>query len=77
MTGNRKTWQKALVIGSTISTTLACLVGGGYFLGSYLDNRWGTEPILTIVLMLVGLVLGGVYLVVTLYELGSADVKKK
>lgn len=76
MAGNRMTWQKGLAVGSTISTTLACLVGGGFFLGRYLDDRWGTQPWLTLALMLVGLILGGSYLVITLIELGSEDEKK-
>jgi F0F1-type ATP synthase assembly protein I len=63
-----KTWQKALAIGSSIATTLALLVGGGYFLGRYLDARWGTEPLMTIGLMLLGLALGAGYLVVTFKE---------
>ena len=68
MSGNMKTWQKALAIGSSIATTLALLVGGGYFLGRYLDARWGTEPLMTIGLMLLGLALGAGYLVVTFKE---------
>ena len=76
MSGNRSAWQKALVFGSTISTTLAGLVGGGYLLGRYFDKRWETEPGMTITLMLIGLVLGGAYLVFSLKKLGSADDKK-
>jgi F0F1-type ATP synthase assembly protein I len=63
-----KTWQKALAIGSSIATTLALLVGGGYFLGHYLDARWGTQPLMTIGLMLLGLALGAGYLVITFKE---------
>ena len=76
MAGNRITWQKAVAIGSTISTTLAGLVIGGFFLGQYLDSRLGTEPALTITLILAGLVLGGSYMVVTLSRLGSGNDKK-
>ena len=77
MSGNQRSWQRALALGSTISTTLAALVGGGYFLGHYLDGRWDTEPVLTITMMLVGLVLGGSYLVFALKKLGTADDSKK
>jgi len=73
MAGNQKGWQKALMIGSSISTSLAGLVGGGFLLGRYLDNRWETQPWLTIILMLSGLVLGGSYLVITLKNLGASD----
>ncbi|KGK86621.1 ATPase [Desulfosporosinus sp. HMP52] len=71
-----KSWQKALVVGSNISTSLAILVGGGYFLGRYLDARWMTQPLFTISCMLVGLALGGSYLVITLKEFGASDDKK-
>lgn len=73
MARNQKSWQKAVAIGSSIATTLAGLVGGGFFLGSYLDARWGTQPWLTLGLMLSGLVLGVSYLVITLKEWASDD----
>jgi len=76
MAGEKRSWQKALVEGSSISTTLAILVGGGFFLGRSLDGRWQTEPLFTISLMLIGLVLGGSYLVITLMKLGASDDKK-
>jgi F0F1-type ATP synthase assembly protein I len=73
---NLKSWQKAVAVGSTIATSLAGLVGGGYFLGRYIDAYLGTHPWLTIGLMLIGLVLGAGYLVVTLLEFGASDDKK-
>ncbi|MCO1601518.1 MULTISPECIES: AtpZ/AtpI family protein [Desulfosporosinus] len=76
MAEEQRSWQKALVVGSNISTSLAILVGGGFFLGRYLDARWQTEPLFTIGLMLIGLVLGGSYLVITLMKLGASDDKK-
>lgn len=76
MDNNRLTVVKAMAIGTSIAGTLASLVGGGYLLGKYLDNRWGTEPWLQIVLILIGLILGGSYLVVTLRKLGVTDDKK-
>lgn len=76
MAGEQKSWQKALAIGSSIASTLAGLVGGGYFLGHYLDARWATQPWLTIGLMLSGLALGATYLVITLKEYGASDDKK-
>jgi len=76
MARNQKSWQKAVTMGSTISTSLAGLVGGGYLLGHYLDAHWGTQPWLTLSLMLVGLALGAGYLVVTLKEFGASDDKK-
>ena len=76
MAGVQRSWQKALVVGSSISTTLAILVGGGFFLGRKLDAQWQTEPLLTLSLMLIGLILGGSYLVITLKKLGESDDKK-
>lgn len=76
MARNQKSWQKAVMFGSTIATSLAGLVGGGFFLGRYLDARWGTRPWLTLILMLSGLVLGMSYLVITLKEFGASDDKK-
>lgn len=67
------TWQKAVAVGSNISTSLAGLVGGGFFLGRYLDSLWGTVPWLTILFMILGLVLGGSYLVVILKRFGESD----
>jgi len=76
MAGKQKSWQTAVNVGANIATSLAGLVGGGFFLGRYLDARWGTQPWLTLTLMLVGLALGATYLVVTLKEFGATDDKK-
>jgi len=76
MAKEQKSWQKAVTMGSTISTSVAGLVGTGFFLGRYLDGRWGTRPWLTLGLMLVGLALGAVYLVITLIEFGASNDKK-
>ena len=73
MAGNQKSWQKAVAVGSTISTSLAGLVGGGFLLGRYLDARWGTHPWFTLISMLSGLVLGGSFLVITLKRLVESD----
>ena len=73
MAGNQKAWLKAVEVGSNISTSLAGLVGGGFFLGRYLDDRWGSKPWLTIILMLGGLILGGSYLVIILKRFGASD----
>jgi len=76
MARNKKSWQKAVSVGSSIATSLAGLVGGGFLLGNYLDARWSTRPWLTLSLMLVGLALGASYLVITLKEFGASDDKK-
>jgi len=76
MARNQKSWQQAVTVGSSIATSLAGLVGGGFFLGRFLDARWSTRPWLTLSLMLVGLALGASYLVITLKEFGASDDKK-
>ncbi|RNC28884.1 MAG: hypothetical protein AWM53_01071 [Candidatus Dichloromethanomonas elyunquensis] len=66
-------WVKYMAWGSTISTALAGLVGAGYWLGNYLDSLWGTNPWLKIALMMLAVVLGIAYLIVSLSKLGKAD----
>ena len=41
-----------------VGFSLAFWIGGGAFLGHWLDGRFGTDPILTLVLLLLGLGLG-------------------
>lgn len=76
MSNNRLNVVKAMAFGTSIATTLAVLVGGGYLLGRYLDQRFGTQPWLQLCFILVGLVFGGCYLVVSLRKLGITDDKK-
>lgn len=76
MGDNRLNVVKAMAFGTSIATTLAVLVGGGYLLGKYLDQRWGTQPWLQLLFILIGLFFGGSYLVVSLRKLGMTDDKK-
>lgn len=76
MSENRVTLLKAMAFGTSIATTLAGLVGGGYLLGRFLDQRLGTQPWLQLLFMLLGLILGGSYLVVTLRKFGVTDEKE-
>ena len=76
MGDNRMTVLKAMAFGTSIATTLAGLVGGGFLLGRFLDQRLGTQPWLSIFLIIMGLVLGGCYLFVTLRKFGVMDDKK-
>ena len=41
-----------------VGGSLAIFIGGGAWLGQWLDGRFGTEPVLTVVLLLLGLGLG-------------------
>lgn len=76
MGDNRFTVMKAMAFGTSIATTLAVLVGGGYWVGRYFDQQWGTQPWLQILCMLMGLVFGGINLVVVLRKFGIKDDKK-
>lgn len=75
--GERKSWVKAVAFGSTIGTTLAILVGGGYFLGKALDERWETYPLLTLIGMIGGLIFGGGSVAITLKNLSQTDDDKQ
>ncbi len=70
---NVSNWVKYMAWGSTAATALAGLVGGGYYLGNYLDMKWGTDPWLKIVLMISGLILGVSYLFVSLSKFGKTE----
>lgn len=76
MGDNRLNVVKAMALGTSMATTLAVLVGGGYLLGKYLDQRWGTQPWLQLLFILIGLFFGGSYLVLSLRKLGMTDDKK-
>lgn len=41
-----------------VGFALAVWVVGGALLGSYLDGRWDTRPVLTLVLLTLGLIIG-------------------
>jgi F0F1-type ATP synthase assembly protein I len=73
MAENRKVLLKAIAFGTTIATTLAGLVLGGFFLGRYLDTLWGTRPWMQLILILAGVILGGINIVLTLMKIGKTD----
>lgn len=50
----------AFGIYGSIGFQLAATVVGGLLIGNYLDHKWGTEPILALVGLLLG-ALGGFY----------------
>ena len=66
-------WVKYMAWGSTIAMALAGLVGGGYYLGNYLDSHLGTDPWLKVFLMISGVILGVAYLVISLNKLEKSD----
>jgi len=51
---NNKALGKALAMGTNMAASLAV----GYFLGAFLDKRFGTEPWLTLIFFLLGTATG-------------------
>lgn len=49
--------QLALGLAS-MASTLGVLIGGSAVLGHWLDGKFGTDPILTVVLLFLGLAVG-------------------
>lgn len=41
-----------------VGFSLAIWIGGGAYLGHWLDGKYGTAPVLTLVLLLAGLAIG-------------------
>ncbi len=76
MVEKRPSLLKAIALGSSMATTIAGLVGGGFLLGRYLDRYWGTQPWLQLLFMLTGLVAGGINLVFTLKKFGTSKDEK-
>ncbi|MDR1961432.1 MAG: AtpZ/AtpI family protein [Gracilibacteraceae bacterium] len=62
-------WLRYAALGSSISVTLAGCVIGAYLLGSFLDRRFATAPLFTLLLILAGVALGAAYLVLSLVKL--------
>lgn len=71
MKGNRTSVMKAVAIGTTIGSSLAGLVLGGYFLGRYIGDLLNWHPWAEILSILLGLGLGLAYMIDTLIRLGK------
>jgi len=55
----------------TVGTTLVGCIVTGYFLGSYLDRKWGTSPWLVVAGVLLGTAAG----FVSLFRMVSRNLK--
>ena len=51
-------WRPAAFALVGVGFSLAFWIGGGAFLGHWLDGRFGTDPVFTLVLLLLGIALG-------------------
>lgn len=76
MSDGRKTWLRAVSVGSSIPVTFVGSVMGGFYLGRYLDRLLGTQPWLELLCMFGGMVLGGFYFVYALKALRMSDDEK-
>ena len=41
-----------------VGSSFAVWIGGGAYLGHWLDGKYGTEPVLTVTLLVLGLMIG-------------------
>ena len=55
---DRELLKKTGIMG-LVSGELAVFIGGGYWIGKALDQRWHTAPVLAVVLALLGLAYAG------------------
>ena len=58
MAENQRKWMKAAGQASSIGFVLVISIAIGYFFGSWLDRRFGTEPWLMLVFTLLGITAG-------------------
>ena len=76
MSDGRKSWLRAVSVGSSIPVTFVASVMGGFYVGRYLDRFLGTQPWLQLVFMFAGMGLGGTYFVYALKALRTTDDEK-
>ncbi len=69
--------MRAMALASTIGLSLVIPPVLGYFAGRWLDGRFGTDPILSMVGLMVGIVLGFVEMVHILHQIEREERKGK
>jgi F0F1-type ATP synthase assembly protein I len=69
--------MRAMALASTIGLSLVIPPTLGYFAGRWLDTRFGTEPILSMVGLIVGIVLGFVEMVHILQQIEREERKER
>ncbi|HEX3016208.1 MAG TPA: AtpZ/AtpI family protein [Desulfobacteria bacterium] len=65
--------SRYLVLGTSIGSSLAGSMLAGFFVGRYLDAKFGTYPWLDIIGVLLGLVMGAISVVQILRAIGTSD----
>ncbi len=66
-----------MALASTIGLSLVIPPVMGYFAGRWLDGRFGTEPVISMIGLVVGIVLGFVEMVPILHQIEREERKPK
>ncbi|MEJ5252939.1 MAG: AtpZ/AtpI family protein [Chthonomonadetes bacterium] len=69
--------MRAMALASTIGLSLVVPPVLGYFAGRWLDGRFGTDPILSMVGLIVGIILGFVEMVQVLKQIEREERKER
>lgn len=69
--------MRAMALASTIGLSLVIPPVLGYFAGRWLDGKFGTEPVLSMMGLVVGIVLGFVEMVHILHQIEQEERKGK
>ncbi|MCS7309889.1 MAG: AtpZ/AtpI family protein [Armatimonadetes bacterium] len=69
--------MRAMALASTIGLSLVIPPVLGYFAGRWLDGRFGTDPILSVAGLMVGIVLGFVEMVHVLHQIEREERKER
>jgi len=69
--------MRAMALASTIGLSLVIPPVMGYFAGRWLDGRFGTEPVISMIGLVVGIVLGFVEMVHILHQIEREERKPK
>lgn len=69
--------MRAMALASTIGLSLVIPPVLGYFAGRWLDGQFGTEPVISMIGLVVGIVLGFVEMVHILHQIEREERKGK
>ena len=69
--------MRAMALASTIGLSLVIPPVLGYFAGRWLDGRFGTEPVISMIGLVVGIVLGFMEMVHILHQIEREERKPK
>jgi ATP synthase protein I len=69
--------MRAMALASTIGLSLVIPPVLGYFAGRWLDGRFGTEPVISMIGLVVGIVLGFMEMVHILHQIEREERQQK